>query len=471
MRSVFESILILLPHQDQQDDVEVLAVVEPSVPESLLLDEAYIQRILMNLLSNALKFTSSGFVMLSLEMDDGDLVAKVRDSGAGIPSSFVPRLFEPFSQAQTRGTQRGTGLGLSIVRKLLQKMDGDIYVESRHVDDGFSPGETGTTITIRIPIQMSPTIPSPTTQQSMEPGTVALLSPPPRLQEGLRIAWQLFGYEVVVIHHFSELANHDIRYAWAEFRYLSENPDCLQHLLGQTHLTIFVPFEHQEPLQRLPGVLSAPHFVPLPKPLVWHTFYKRIAIASHAAPVMKTPSPVENGPRIEAKEGNERQPSPEGSPTPGTVNILLVEDNPVSFAALAPAFDPSPYSKRLLTHKHLQVNQKLCTKMLSSLGYSVLLANDGEHAIEQIMRHDKIVDLILMDQSMPVKDGVSATRSIRLLESSGKLSKRHPIIALTAVVSTESRAQFKTAGADDFLAKPLSLAKLEQTLATFFRIE
>ncbi|KAK4239658.1 CheY-like superfamily [Achaetomium macrosporum] len=109
--------------------------------------------------------------------------------------------------------------------------------------------------------------------------------------------------------------------------------------------------------------------------------------------------------------------------------------------------------------------------MLSSLGYSVIFANDGEQAIEQTMKHDKIIDLILMDQSMPVKDGVCATREIRVLENSGKLSKRHPIIALAAVVSTESRAQFKSAGADDFLAKPLSFAKLDQTLATFLRIE
>lgn len=109
--------------------------------------------------------------------------------------------------------------------------------------------------------------------------------------------------------------------------------------------------------------------------------------------------------------------------------------------------------------------------MLSSLGYSVLLANDGDQAIEQIMKHDEIIDLILMDHSMPVKDGVGVTREIRDLENSGKLSKRHTIIALTAVVSTESRAQFKSAGADDFLAKPLSFAKLQETLATFFRIE
>lgn len=109
--------------------------------------------------------------------------------------------------------------------------------------------------------------------------------------------------------------------------------------------------------------------------------------------------------------------------------------------------------------------------MLTSLGYSVILARDGNEAILQTLKFDTVIDIILMDQSMPIKDGVTATREIRELESTKKLSRRHPIIALTAVVGTESRAQFKEAGADDFLAKPLSMGKLEQTLSTFLRVE
>lgn len=109
--------------------------------------------------------------------------------------------------------------------------------------------------------------------------------------------------------------------------------------------------------------------------------------------------------------------------------------------------------------------------MLTSLGYDVILAPDGQEAIIQITAHDTTIDMILMDQSMPIKDGVTATREIRALEANGTLSRRHPIVAVTAVVNTESRALFKDAGADDFLAKPLGLGKLEQTLATFLRAE
>ena len=94
-----------------------------------------------------------------------------------------------------------------------------------------------------------------------------------------------------------------------------------------------------------------------------------------------------------------------------------------------------------------------------------MIAEDGQDAIEQVIEHDATVDAILMDQSMPRKDGIAATREIRAMEAAGKLSRRRPIIALTAVVNAQAQAEFKSAGTDDFLAKPLSLARLEQTLA------
>lgn len=350
MRSVIESILVLLPHQGEQDNVEVLAVVAPSVPESLLLDETYFQRILMNLLSNSLKFTSSGFVMLSLEMIDDNLIAKVRDSGTGIPLSFVPRLFEPFSQAETRGTQRGTGLGLNIVRQLVHKMEGDIDVQSRHMDDGFESSETGTTFTITIPVQMSPPI---LTQQIVESNTVALFSPPPHLLDGLKIAWQLFGYDIVVVHHFSELSNYEIKYVWVEFRYLSENADCLRYLLSQAHFTVLAPFGHQESPQRFPGVLSAPHFVLLSKPLIWHTFHNRTVIASHAAAALK-PSPSTDDSTTEIGIDCERQHFANGDGTSETI-ILLVEDNAVSAALQFLFFQLFSFSKNLLPTKSLSI--------------------------------------------------------------------------------------------------------------------
>lgn len=109
--------------------------------------------------------------------------------------------------------------------------------------------------------------------------------------------------------------------------------------------------------------------------------------------------------------------------------------------------------------------------MLQSLGYEVIIAEDGVFAIEQIMKHDADIDAILMDQSMPRKDGVTATREIRAMESEGILTRTRPIVAVSAVVSVEAQTLFKLAGANDFLAKPLSLGRLELALATHLHVE
>ncbi|KAL9024859.1 MAG: hypothetical protein Q9196_006206, partial [Gyalolechia fulgens] len=109
MPTVCESLLMLPPNREDGAEVELMVVVSPDVPHLLFPDEAYMQRILMNLLSNALKLTVTGYMLLLVEIQNGNLVATIKDTGCGIPSSFLPDLFEPFKQAQTRGTQRGTG--------------------------------------------------------------------------------------------------------------------------------------------------------------------------------------------------------------------------------------------------------------------------------------------------------------------------------------------------------------------------
>ena len=102
--------------------------------------------------------------------------------------------------------------------------------------------------------------------------------------------------------------------------------------------------------------------------------------------------------------------------------------------------------------------------MLTVLEYQVISANDGEEAVELVTSHHGAIDMILMDQSMPRKDGITATKDIRSMFAKGTISRHIPIIAVTAVVSAEAEAQFTAAGADDFLTKPLSLIKLKETL-------
>ena len=326
IRTVCEAILVLLPNKDDEAEVEIMVVVRPDVPKSIFLDETYIHRILMNLLSNALKFTRSGYIMLLVEFEDGKLVATVKDTGPGVPPSFLPQLFEPFKQAQTRGSQRGTGLGLSIVKQLLHNMNGSIIVESRHPEvEGVEPGQTGSTFTISIPVQ------SGTEANSADVQTLAKIAilhgGNERAIEGLRIAWEKFGFEVVVAHNTAALAGVDWKYIWADLLFLKANPACLQALLKQDSWRVLVPYDTLHPIHQIPELETARQFVPLPRPLIWHTFSHRMAAAKQGPMKSEVSRTVRFASTVNFVDENDKAQAPKS--TAKNLVILLVEDNPV----------------------------------------------------------------------------------------------------------------------------------------------
>jgi CheY-like chemotaxis protein len=435
IRIVCESILVLIPNKDDEAEVELMVVIKPDVPHSIFLDETFIHRILMNLLSNALKFTRSGYILLLIQIEDGNLVAMVKDTGSGVPPSFLPQLFEPYKQAQTRGSQRGTGLGLSIVKQLLHKMNGTIKVESNHAEAGdIEPLQSGSTFTISIPVQESPA--NYDVVAEARPRIAIFHRGNQRAVEGLQIAWESFGFEVVLVKSSEDLLGTQWKYIWADLPFLKGNPVCLRNLLDQESF-VLVPYDSENPLHQVPEIASAFNFVPLPRPLIWHSIAQRVAAASQEPRKLETPRIVRFASKVDIVDlAVNEQPRKSTAKNP---IVLLVEDNPI--------------------------NQKLGKKMLTSLGYEAHFADNGQEAVDLLAKDDANVDAVLMDQSMPQKDGVTATREIRQLEAAGIIARRTPIIALTAVVSSEAQALFKAAGADDFLAKPLSLTKLEQALA------
>lgn len=327
IRTVCEAVLVLLPNRDDESAVEVLVVVSPDVPKSIFLDETYIHRILMNLLSNAMKFTSSGYILLLIEIKDGNLVATVKDTGPGLPPSFLPELFEPFKQAQTRGTHRGTGLGLSIVKKLLHNMNGHISVESKHREsEDIDPEQTGSIFTVSIPVQAVGIANGFTNCTS--PKIAVLHDKNDRSSEGLQLAWEKFGFEVTTAHSFADLPSSEWKYIWADVSFLKANFACLQALLEQGKCPVLVSCDNIHTLYQIPQLSSAPHFVPLPKPLIWHSFSQRIAAAGQNLPMPES-RVVRFAPKVDIVDWNgESQAS---KPTEKNLLILLVEDNPVCY--------------------------------------------------------------------------------------------------------------------------------------------
>lgn len=329
MRTVCESILMLLPNKDNDADVDLLVVVAPDVPHSLFLDETYIQRILMNLVSNAIKFTTSGYILLLVEIDGGNLVATVKDSGCGIPQSFLPDLFEPFKQAETRGTQRGTGLGLSIIKQLLHKMHGSISVDSRHLGDpGVPQDQGGSTFKITVPVTLETS--SQGSLPAAYPPKIAVISDnhEPRGLECLSMAWQKFGFDVTVVHKFSDLADTDFKYIWVDFWLLQRDPSLLNLLAERAQCVILVPYDDQEMLHRSSKITSNSHFVPLPKPLLWHSFEQRIAASQDPANKSDSTKGVRFAANVDVLSHENRKTIQEAPYVTRGV-VLLVEDNPV----------------------------------------------------------------------------------------------------------------------------------------------
>jgi len=408
-------------------------------------------------------------------MDESNLLISVKDSGCGIPRDFLPVMFEPFKQAQTLGNQRGTGLGLSIIKQLLSKMSGSIHAESKYGEDpDVEESETGSTFTITLPVRAATPNPN-NTLASGESQMIALFcNGNPRSTKGIAMSWQKYGMTPVICSNESDLASHDWTYIWADLPALKENATLLTTLIQRTKTKVLIPCEILTSPQDILDLKTPPsHFVYLSKPLIWHSFEQRIAAALQPATVTKG---VRFATEVEIVEAPDTPvtpvtPSDRAFPQPPAPIITTTNTLPTS----TPVQHPPTSKGTILLVEDNPINAKLGSRMLTTLGYVPILAIDGVDALVQIQTHDNIIDGILMDQSMPRKDGITATREIRALEEagtlvgkSGKRQRRRPIIAVTAVVSSEAEKLFEDAGADGFLAKPLSLQRLEMTLEKFF---
>lgn len=455
IRRLCESVLVVLPSKDEDFDVELMIAVAPDVPDSLFVDETYLHRIIMNLLSNSLKFTSSGHVLLQITLVNQDMVVTVKDTGNGIPDIFLPDLFEPFKQAQSRGPQRGTGLGLSIVKQLLEKMKGTIHAESRDRKD--YPDQSGTMFTATFPVRPAAEHRSSHSKLSGKLGLLGVTSN--RTLEGVDICCSLYGLETIILDSKPPVPS-DLDYVWASLEYLRSNPAIFRNLRDNEHVLILIPFDNDKALLELIGTSPGSNILPLQRPLLFHkivpqildpnrkpvrpdTLSRTVRFAS-AVDLVDVDDETEYQGKMTQSTGDSSV-SESAEATPPTNIVMLVEDN--------------------------KINQKLGIKMLKALGYEVIIANHGQEAVDLVIEHADKIDAILMDQSMPVKDGLTATREIRQLEVDGTLALRNGrprlIIAVTAVVGTHAEAMCRQAGADDFLSKPLSLSRLRQTLQTY----
>ncbi|MDX1458007.1 MAG: CHASE domain-containing protein [Marinobacter sp.] len=403
--------------------------VEPDVPTDLVGDELRIRQVLLNLVSNAIKFTEKGEVALLIEVGERQgrqviLRFSVKDSGIGMTQEQQKNLFTAFTQADSSMTRRfgGTGLGLAISRQLATLMGGSIDVDSEP--------DRGSCFVMQLPLEVQGEGGQKVIPHSLENLRVLLLDENATSREYLERTLQGWGWRLDTV---ASVASASRRVSEAEesgdpYEVLLMDwlPDTQQRqtLVSEIRerpghadlivVALIAPHDHDpEDDSEPPAGVNAV----LVKPVTSSRLFDKLHEVMHE---------VTGGSYVTLDE------EPSALPLKG-VRLLLVEDN--------------------------ELNQIVARSFLDSAGAEVDVAENGQQALDILREQDGRFDLVLMDVQMPVMDGLTATRLIR-----DELHLQLPVLAMTAGVLESERESCLQAGMDDFIAKPIVHAQMLATI-------
>jgi diguanylate cyclase (GGDEF)-like protein/PAS domain S-box-containing protein len=442
LRQCVESSLDLVAAKAAEKGIDLAYLLEPGVPPVIISDSTRLRQILLNLLSNALKFTDEGEVVLTVaaekmeegESDDYQLHFSVRDTGIGIAPDRVGLLFRSFSQLDASTTRKfgGTGLGLAISKRLAELMQGNMWVESEGI-----PGR-GSTFHFTICARQS---------TSAMPVFLHVKQP------------ELSGKRVLIVDDN------------ATNRYI---------LMRQVQAWGMVPEETANPQQALSWIRNGRTFdlalLDMQMPDM-----DGMTLANEIADCLEKPGAL---PMIMLTSLGLKELDSPGVKfaayltkpiKPGALHTALLKvfkDRPtlIKREAEPPALDDGPTSLtplRILLAEDTLVNQKVALHLLQRIGYRADVAGNGLEVLEALRRQP--YDVILMDVQMPEMDGLEATRQVRdgdwQKAGKGDLLKDQPhIIAMTANAMQGDREICLASGMDDYISKPIRLEELRRAL-------
>lgn len=417
--------------------LEINCVVPVDVQTTVLGDAVRIRQVLTNLVSNAIKFTDSGDVVVAVrrklcKTGADTVLFEVRDTGIGIADDVHETIFSAFSQADRSTTRRygGTGLGLSISLELVKLMGGEITLDSE-------PGE-GARFRFALPLEFPSNV-SVSTRQSMQK-TGALLACG-NFETRTALTYQL---EAMGVRCTSISNGHD---ALAS---LKSNADRQSSIFD----VVFI----DDQLADMSGIELA-HSIEsdfqisvCPKLVALCLVNEEKALIDQRKAIgmgLQLIKPVRHSALYNCLlEVHGHAPNTQSTVSSECISsyyrgtVLLAEDHPV--------------------------NQDIVSRMLKSLGCEVVLAENGLTALS-ILKTTKF-DLVLMDCDMPVMDGLEATRCLRERESTNPTSSRQPIVALTANALGGDRDRCLAAGMDEYLSKPVNLKQMNDTLSQWLSV-
>ena len=427
VRAFVEDALDVVTPAAAAKSLELVHRVGPDVPGVVVGDPARLRQIVVNLLSNAVKFTSAGSVVLQIDArpiggahtTDVELHVQVTDTGIGIRSEQLDRLFLSFSQGDASTTRRfgGTGLGLAISKRLAELMGGRMWVESER--------GTGSTFHFTARLQARPpSVAPPPTRADV----VLVVDDHEASRASLQALVEEAGFAVFAAATPAEAL------AWVRDGGRPVVAVVDQDLGDASGLDL------AQTLREAPGVgpilllsafqsaLADPTRVDavLPKPVHSSRFWDILLRLVDGEPVTHDALPAAPPATADAE------------PADAPLRVLLVEDNPV--------------------------NRQVALGLLRHLGLDADVAVDGEEAVEAVGRVH--YDVLLMDVQMPNVDGLDATRRIRATLP----ADRQPVIlGLTANALAEHRQRGLDAGMDLYLTKPIRMVELAEALEASLR--
>ncbi|MGI9471427.1 MAG: response regulator [Rubripirellula sp.] len=414
---------------------------EADVPDDLMGDPARLRQVLVNLAGNAIKFTETGEVVLSVKCQsvnetEVNLRFELRDTGVGIAEEKRDAIFAEFEQADTSTTREfgGTGLGLSISSRLVELMGGKIEVDSKL--------EQGSTFyfSVKFPRTAAPS-------QSFPPPEIGKL-------EGLRVMIvddnptnRTILQETIESWRMSPICVDSGKHAIELLMQMRRDGRLPSVILTDVHMPEMDGIELVRQLRTIHHLDSDTVIIALTSGGLLDSTLRNTE-CGFAAQLQK---PVKQSELLE---------SILEAIAPMVGSLCSVEDDVVG-----DEFDASsiPSLKVLLAEDGL-ANQKLAIGLLSKWGHEVEIASNGQEAVEQWAAGQ--FDLILMDLQMPVMDGITATKEIRKRES--EVGAHIPIIAMTAHALKGDRELCLESGMDGYISKPVRQKDLLKALQPLF---
>jgi signal transduction histidine kinase/CheY-like chemotaxis protein len=432
LRETIESSIELVALAAQQKQLDVLYLIEPTVPRWIYGDVTRLRQVLVNLLSNAVKFTPAGDILVEVSMGpqrradrrESELLLQVsvRDSGIGIPAEKMDRLFQAFSQVDSSTARRfgGTGLGLAISRKLVEAMGGEIWAES---EPGQGSRFSFTFVTHAAP----PLVSEPSPEARVLAGKCALLLDDNATN--LRIlSLQARGWGM-------------------EPETCKRPEEALARIESGKHYDVVIT---DMQMGGIDGVSLARHVRRL------HPDLPLVLLSSGA--VLDSDSRALFSAVL-------TKPARQQTLATALARAITPEQRTLGAAATGPAaFDrdlATRFPLRILLADDNEINVKVAQRMLQGFGYQPDVAANGLEVLDAVNR--QTYDLVFMDIQMPEMDGLEATRALhRMFE--GAARQRPRIVAMSANAMSEDRHAAFRAGVDDYLTKPVLVHALRDAL-------